>query len=212
VATILHINSSARNTRSISRQLSAEFLRKWQEVQPADVIVERDLAAGPVPHVTEQMVGAFFTPMEKRSPEQARSLQLSDELVDELMNADIIVIGAPMYNFTISSTLKAWIDHVARAGLTFKYTPTGPVGLVQGKKIYIFTSRGNTYTQGPAKPMDFQEPYLRAVLGFMGLTDITFIHAEGLGKGEAAVADALVRTRQTIGELVAASMPLGVAG
>ncbi|MFC3106387.1 FMN-dependent NADH-azoreductase [Undibacterium arcticum] len=204
MATILHINSSVRNTGSISRQLTAEFLSKWQAVQPADMIVERDLAANPVPHLTEQMMGAFFTPAEQRSPEQAQTVQLSDDLVAELLSADTIVLGAPMYNFSVSSTLKAWIDHVARAGLTFKYTETGPVGMVQGKKVYIFTSRGGVYSQGPAKSMDFHETYLRAVLGFIGLTDITFIHTEGLAMGDAAVADALTQTRQAIGELVAA--------
>ncbi|MFC3106518.1 FMN-dependent NADH-azoreductase [Undibacterium arcticum] len=204
MATILHINSSVRNAGSISRQLTAEFLSKWQAIQPADVIVERDLAANPVPHLTEQMMGAFFTPAEQRSPEQAQTVQLSDDLVAELLSADTIVIGAPMYNFSVSSTLKAWIDHVARAGLTFKYTETGPVGMVQGKKVYIFTSRGGVYSQGPAKSMDFHETYLRAVLGFIGLTDITFIHTEGLAMGDAAVADALTQTRQAIGELVAA--------
>jgi FMN-dependent NADH-azoreductase len=204
MATILHINSSVRNTGSISRQLAAEFLSKWQDVQPADVIVERDLAANPVPHLTEQMMGAFFTPAEQRSPEQTQTVQLSDDLVAELLSADTIVLGAPMYNFSVSSTLKAWIDHVARAGLTFKYTETGPVGMVQGKKVYIFTSRGGVYSQGPAKSMDFHETYLRAVLGFIGLTDITFIHTEGLAMGDAAVADALTQTRQAIGELVAA--------
>ena len=204
MATILHLNSSVRNTGSISRQLTAEFLSKWQAAQPADVIVERDLATNPVPHLTEQMMGAFFTPAEQRSPEQAQTVKLSDDLVAELLKADTIVLGAPMYNFSVSSTLKAWIDHVARAGLTFKYTETGPVGLVQGKKVYVFTSRGGVYSQGPAKSMDFHETYLRAVLGFIGLTDVTFIHTEGLAMGEAAVADALTQTRQAIGELVPA--------
>jgi len=204
MATILHLNSSVRNTGSISRQLTAEFLSKWQAAQPADVIVERDLATNPVPHLTEQMMGAFFTPAEQRSPEQAQTVKLSDDLVAELLKADAIVLGAPMYNFSVSSTLKAWIDHVARAGLTFKYTETGPVGMVQGKKVYVFTSRGGVYSQGPAKSMDFHETYLRAVLGFIGLTDVTFIHTEGLAMGEAAVADALTQTRQAIGELVPA--------
>jgi FMN-dependent NADH-azoreductase len=131
-------------------------------------------------------------------------VKLSDDLVAELLKADTIVLGAPMYNFSVSSTLKAWIDHVARVGLTFKYTETGPVGMVQGKKVYVFTSRGGVYSQGPAKSMDFHETYLRAVLGFIGLSDITFIHTEGLAMGEAAVADALTQTRQAIGELVPA--------
>src|SRR2546426_11152579 len=166
MAKILHINSSVRNQGSLSRQLTGEFLAKWKPANPSDVVIERDLAANPVPHLTEKMMGAFFTPAEQRTPEQAQTVQISDALVDELLAADVIVIGAPMYNFSVSSTLKAWIDHVARAGLTFKYTENGPVGLVQGKKVVVFTSRGGVYSHGAAKAMDFHETYLRAVLGF----------------------------------------------
>lgn len=201
---ILHINSSVRTTDSISRKFTREFLDKRQAAYPDTVIVERDLAVNPLPHLTEQMLGAFFTPAAQRTPEQAQAAQLSEQLVQELFDADIIVIGAPMYNFSVSSALKAWIDHVARAGLTFKYTETGPVGLVGGKKVYVFTSRGGVYSEGPAKSMDFHETYLRAVLGFIGITDITFIHTEGLGMGEAAVANALTQTRNAINELLPA--------
>ncbi|MGY2488455.1 FMN-dependent NADH-azoreductase [Cupriavidus sp. CP313] len=203
MAKILHINSSVRNAGSVSRQLTAEFLSKWQAVRSADVIVERDLAANPVPHLSERMMGAFFTPAEQRSLEQAQTVQLSDALVAELFDADVIVLGAPMYNFSISSTLKAWIDHVTRAGVTFKYTEAGPVGMLEGKKVYVFTARGGYYTHGPAQSLDFQEAYLRAVLGFIGLTDVTFIHAEGLAMGDSAVETALGRSRLMIGELVA---------
>lgn len=202
MTTLLHINSSIRNNGSISRQLTAEFLEKWKRSRPDDIIVERDLAAHPVPHLSEEMMGAFFTPADQRSQSQQQTIQLSDQLVAELFAADVIVIGAPMYNFSISSGLKAWIDHVARAGLTFKYTESGPVGLVTGKKIYIFTSRGGVYSHGTGRTMDFHETYLRAVLGFIGLTDISFIHTEGLALGEEAAANALTQTRAAIGELV----------
>lgn len=204
MTTILHLNSSIRNSGSISRQLTSEFLAKWKLAQPGDVIVERDLAANPVPHLTEQMMGAFFTPEAKRSTEQAETVKLSDQLVEELLSADVVVIGAPMYNFSISSTLKAWIDHVARAGLTFKYTETGPVGLVLGKKVVVFTSRGGVYSHGAAKAMDFHETYLRAVLGFIGLSDIDFIHTEGMAMGEEAVASAISHSRSTMTELIPA--------
>ena len=203
MANILSINSSVRNQGSISRQVTGEFIQKWQAAHPADKIVERDLAAKSIPHLTEQMVGAFFTPADQRSAEQAEIVKVSDELVAELFAADVILIGAPMYNFSISSTLKAWIDHVARAGVTFKYTETGPVGLLQGKKVYVFTSRGGVYSEGAGKAMDFHETYLRGVLGFIGLTDVTFIHTEGLAMGEEAVANALTGTRATIGALAA---------
>jgi len=196
------VRCSIRSTGSISRQLTAEFLDKWKAAQPADVIVERNLAVDPVPHLTEQVMGAFYTPPEQRSPEQVQTVQLSDALLAELFSADIIVLGAPMYNFSISSSLKAWIDHVTRAGLTFNYKETGPVGMVQGKKVYVVTARGGVYSQGPAQSMDFQETYLRAVLGFIGLTDITFVRAEGLAMGDSAVDAALSQSRQLISELV----------
>lgn len=204
MSTLLHINSSVRNAGSVSRTLTAEFIEQWKAVHPADKIVERDLAANTVPHLTEQTMGAFFTPAEQRSAEQASAVKLSDQLVAELMAADVIVIGAPMYNFSVSSALKAWIDHVARAGVTFKYTESGPVGLLTGKKVYVFTSRGGVYSQGPAKSMDFHETYLRGVLGFIGLTDVVFVHTEGLALGEEAAANAFARTRNAMTELLAA--------
>ncbi|WP_394779459.1 FMN-dependent NADH-azoreductase [Undibacterium sp.] len=204
MSNILHINSSVRGTGSISRQLTGEFLNRWQATYPADTITELDLAANPVPHLTEQMMGAFFTPADKLTPEQANTVALSDNLVAQLLESDIIVIGAPMYNFSISSSLKAWIDHVARAGLTFKYTDTGPAGLVTGKKVYVFTSRGGVYSEGPAKVMDFHETYLRAVFGFLGITDVNFIHTEGVGMGQEATAKAILASRTVIGDLLAA--------
>ena len=204
MAKILHINSSVRNQGSLSRQLTAEFLAKWKAANPSDIVIERDLAANPVPHLTEQMMGAFFTPAEQRTPAQAQTVQISDALVDELLAADVIVIGAPMYNFSVSSTLKAWIDHVARAGRTFQYTATGPVGLVTGKKVFIVTATGGVYSDGPAKAYDFLGTYLRSVLGFIGMTDVTFVQAEGLAMGEAAVADTLAKSRMALNDLLPA--------
>jgi FMN-dependent NADH-azoreductase len=204
MANILFINSSARSTGSISRQLTGEFIEQLKAAQPGSSVVERDVAAHPIPHLDEKMLGAFFTPAEQRSAEQKALVNISETLIAEVNAADTIVIGAPMYNFSITSTLKAWIDHVARAGVTFKYTETGPVGLIQGKKVYVFTSRGGVYSEGPAKAMDFHETYLRAVLGFIGMSDVTFIHSEGLGMGEAAVAKAIAQTRESIGNLLSA--------
>ena len=204
MAKVLHINSSVRNSGSLSRQLSGEFIAKWQAAQPADVIVERDLAANPVPHLSEEMMGAFFTPAEQRSPQAAELVKVSDQLVDELLAADVIVLAAPMYNFSVSSTLKAWIDHIARAGRTFQYTANGPVGLATGKKVYIFTASGGVYSEGPAAAYDHLSTYLRAVLGFIGITDITFIHAEGVALGEAAVAATMSKSRAAIADLLPA--------
>lgn len=201
---VLYINSSVRNSGSLSRQLSGEFIAKWQAAQPADVIVERDLAANPVPHLSEEMMGAFFTPAEQRSPQAVELVKVSDQLVDELLAADVIVLAAPMYNFSVSSTLKAWIDHIARAGRTFQYTANGPVGLATGKKVYIFTASGGVYSEGPAAAYDHLSTYLRAVLGFIGITDITFIHAEGVALGEAAVAATMSKSRAAIADLLPA--------
>lgn len=202
MTTILHINSSARTNGSISRDVTAEFITRLQAADPAAVVVERDVASTPLPHLTEQVLGAFFTPVENRSAQQSADARLSDTLVSELKAADIIVIGAPMYNFSVTSSLKAWIDHVARAGQTFQYTEKGPVGLLTGKKVFVFTARGGVYSSGPAQGMDFHETYLRAVLGFMGLDDITFVHSEGLAMGEEAVTRALTQTRSTMAALI----------
>jgi FMN-dependent NADH-azoreductase len=204
MSTVLHINSSIRTQGSISRLLTGEFIAKWKATHPQDVVIERDLAVAPAPHLTEQVMGAVFTPEQQRSPAQAQDAQLADELIAELMSADVIVLGAPMYNFSVSSTLKAWIDHVARAGVTFKYTDTGPVGLLGGRKVYVFTARGGVYSQGPGTAMDFHETYLRAMLGFIGLTDVTFIHTEGLAMGQEAVELALADSRGDMNELLAA--------
>jgi len=205
MTTILHLSSSVRSNGSISRQLTSEFVQKLQAAHAGARIIERDLAQNPIPHLTEQMMSAYFTPAAERSEEQARTVRLSDELVDELMSADIIVLGAPMYNFSISSTLKAWIDHVARAGITFKYNEQGvPVGLLTGKKVYIFTARGGVYSSGPAKALDFHETYLRGVLGFLGITDVNFVNTEGLAMGDEAVNSAIAGSRSAMEALIAA--------
>ncbi|HEV7816850.1 MAG TPA: FMN-dependent NADH-azoreductase [Janthinobacterium sp.] len=204
MANVLHINSSVRSNASLSRQLSAEFIAKWQAAHPADSVVERNLAAQPVPHLNEEMMGAFFTPAEQRTAQAAATVKLSDTLVDELLAADVLVLGAPMYNFSISSTLKAWIDHVVRAGRTFQYGASGPEGLTRNKKAYVFIASGGVYSEGPAVAYDFVSTYLRTALGFIGITDVTFIRTEGVAMGEEAVSAAIARSRQTIGELLPA--------
>ena len=202
MANVLHIDSSVRHTGSLSRQLGGEFIAKWKEANPSDTIVTRDLAAAPLPHLTEQLIGAYFTPPDQRNADQAHTIKLSDTLVDELLAADTIVIGAPMYNFSVTSGLKAWIDHVARAGRTFNYGASGPEGLVTGKKVYVFIASGGVYSQGPAAGYDHLTTYLRAALGFLGMTDITFIVAEGVGMGEDAVANAIAKGRADINAIL----------
>jgi FMN-dependent NADH-azoreductase len=202
MANVLHITSSVRSSGSLSTQLSNEFIAKWKAAHPADGVVQRNLAAQPVPHLTEEMMGAYFTPAEQRNAQAAATIKTSDALVDELLAADVLVIGTPMYNFSITSTLKAWIDHVLRAGRTFKYGANGPEGLATGKKAYIFLASGGAYSEGPAASYDFVTTYLRTVLGFIGITDVTVIRAEGVAMGEEAVAAAIAKARAGISEVL----------
>ncbi|MYM37535.1 FMN-dependent NADH-azoreductase [Duganella sp. FT50W] len=203
MTTILHIDSSVRGSASLTRQLSGEFVAKLRAANPAAGVVTRDLASNPVPHLTEAMIGAFFTPADQRSAEQAATVQTSDTLVDELFAADTLVIGAPMYNFSISSGLKAWIDHIARAGRTFQYGANGPEGLVTGKKVVVVVASGGVYSEGPAAAYDHVTTYLRAALGFLGMTDVTFVVAEGVAMGEAAVSNAQAKARAQIAAIAA---------
>ncbi|MFK0088829.1 FMN-dependent NADH-azoreductase [Pseudomonas sp. NPDC090755] len=177
---VLVIESSARQQDSISRQLTRDFVSQWQAAHPADVITQRDLAVNPVPHLDANLLGGWMKPAEQRSDEELKALARSNELTDEVLAADVLVLAAPMYNFTIPSTLKAWLDHVLRAGVTFKYTETGPQGLLTGKRAYILTARGGIHAGATS---DHQEPYLRQVMAFIGIHDVTFIHAEGLNMG-----------------------------
>ncbi|MGR4037954.1 FMN-dependent NADH-azoreductase [Pseudomonas sp. 910_21] len=177
---VLIIESSARQQDSVSRQLTQTFIQQWQAAHPGDSISVRDLARNPVPHLDANLLGGWMKPAEQRSATEQDSLQRSNELTEELLAADVLVMAAPMYNFAIPSTLKAWLDHVLRAGVTFKYTDTGPQGLLTGKRAYVLTARGGIYAGSSA---DHQEPYLRQVMGFIGIHDVEFIHAEGLNLG-----------------------------
>lgn len=177
---VLIIESSARQQDSVSRQLTQTFIQQWQAAHPGDSITVRDLARNPVPHLDANLLGGWMKPAEQRSAAEQESLQRSNELTEELQAADVLVMAAPMYNFAIPSTLKAWLDHVLRAGVTFKYTDTGPQGLLTGKRAYVLTARGGIYAGSSA---DHQEPYLRQVMGFIGIHDVEFIHAEGLNLG-----------------------------
>jgi len=177
---VLIIESSARQQDSVSRQLTQTFISQWKAAHPADQITVRDLAINPVPHLDSNLLGGWMKAADQRNDVEQASLDRSNQLTDELLAADVLVMAAPMYNFAIPSTLKAWLDHVLRAGITFKYTDTGPQGLLTGKRAYILTARGGIHA-GAAS--DHQEPYLRQVLAFIGIHDVTFIHAEGLNMG-----------------------------
>lgn len=196
----LALNSSALGSASVSNQLVEDTLARLQARDPDLEVTARDLGADPIPHLNTDSAAALrgTAPANER---QAAALALSDKLIAELKAADIIVIGAPMYNFGIPSTLKTWFDYVLRAGLTFRYTEAGPVGLLEGKRAIVIESRGGFYSEGAAKALDSQEPHLKTLLGFMDIKDVTFIRAEKLAFGPEARQQALDATRTQIGEL-----------
>ncbi|HKT92374.1 MAG TPA: NAD(P)H-dependent oxidoreductase [Paraburkholderia sp.] len=195
MTTILQINSAARSQGAQSTLLVNELTAKLQQANPGAQVVTRNLQADPLPHLDDAVLGAFFTPAEQRSPEQQAIAARSEALIAELQAADVIVIGAPMYNFGVSSQLKTYFDWIARAGITFRYTANGPEGLVNGKKVHIVSARGGKY-QGT--PHDSQTPYLKSFLGFLGMTDVNFIYAEGLNMGPDAANAALAGAREAI--------------
>ncbi len=173
---ILHISASGRSDNSISRMLAGELIAELEKRYGDIAVLHRDLAQG-VPHVDEQWIAANFTAPEDRSSEQREVLGYSDLLVSELQDADSIVIGVPIYNFNIPAALKAWVDMIARVRLTFRYTESGPEGLLQGKKVYLVVASGGVPV---GSGMDFATPYLRHVLAFVGITDVEIIAAEQL--------------------------------
>ena len=178
---VLIVTSSALGEYSTSTRLAGEFEALIASANPGVEVVRRDIGAEPIPHLVAATVGAIRGADETEA--QRRTLALSDRLIAELQAADLIVIASPMYNFGISSTLKAWFDHVLRAGVTFRYTETGPEGLLKGKKAVVIESRGGLYSEGPAAAMDSQEGHLRGMLGFAGIDDVTFVRAEKLAFG-----------------------------
>jgi FMN-dependent NADH-azoreductase len=172
---ILQIKSSVFNGNGQSSRLAEEFVAGLREQHPEANLIQRDLVADPVPHLDGARAGAFFAKPEERTPEQRAVIAYSDALIDELRRADVLVLGLPMYNFGVPSQLKAWFDHIARAGVTFKYTEKGAVGLLTGKKAYVFATRGGVYGDN-----DSQTQFVRQFLGFLGITDVEFVYAEGL--------------------------------
>ncbi|WP_392531882.1 FMN-dependent NADH-azoreductase [Nostoc sp. C117] len=199
---ILHIDSSPRGERSHSRELSKEFVSAWRAAHPEDAIAYRDLGHHPVPHVDEAWIAASFSPPETHTPELTEALKISNQLVNEFLAADRYVFGVPMYNFNIPSTFKAYIDQIVRPNRTFAMDAQGLRGLVQGKKAVIITARGSDFSAtSPYAPYDFQEPYLRTIFGFIGLTDIQFINANSLNEGDAR-SKSLAQARVEIQNLI----------
>jgi FMN-dependent NADH-azoreductase len=205
MANLLFISSSLFGDGSQSQLIASEFIDRWRETHPSTTVIERDLAADSMPHLNLSTFAAAMQPADARSSTEREAAALADRLIEEVEAADVIVIAAPMYNFSIPSTLKAWIDHIARAGRTFRYGAAGPEGMLRGKKVFVVTGRGGIYSQGPAKSLDFQEPYLRAVFAFLGLSDVTFIHVEGLKISPESAAAAIERARGTIADIMPAA-------
>jgi FMN-dependent NADH-azoreductase len=199
---ILQINSSARpfanGQGSQSTRLANELVETLRAGVADATLTLRDLTANPHPALDEATLGALFTPADARTPEQHARVALDQSLIDEVNAADVIVIGVPMVNFGITSQLKNWIDAIAKAGVTFKYTATGPVGLIEGKKVYAVLTRGGVYRD---QPHDTQVPYLRQTLGFLGIRDVEFIYAEGLNMGPDAADKGIADAREHIARI-----------
>ncbi len=203
MSNLLFVKSSIFGAGSKSNELAEEFVQNWKRQHPQGTVVTRDVGAETVPHLAVNHLMAGATPAENRSEQQAREAATGDTLIGELEEADTIVIASPMYNFSISSNLKAWIDHVTRAGRTFRYTEEGrPEGLLKNKKVVVVTARGGIYSEGALASLDFQEPYLRTILGFIGLTNLTFVHVEGLRISAEMAAKGVAAAREKISNLL----------
>lgn len=195
--TLLKITSSLAGANGQSSQLADSFAANWLAQHPNGRVVTRDLSADATPHLTAERFQALLAKPEERTAEQRAVVEYSDALIEELKSADTMVFAVPMYNFSVPSTLRAYFDHVARAGVTFRYTAAGPQGLIQGKHAYVFITRGGYY----ADAADTQTPYLRQFLGFIGLTDVQFVYAEGLGISAEARERSLTAAHRTIAGL-----------
>jgi FMN-dependent NADH-azoreductase len=198
---VLVLNSSALGGASVSNQLVQDVLAELRARDPRLIVTVRDLGANPIPHLNSDSATALRGAA-PRNEAQATAQELSDTLIAELKAADTIVIGAPMYNFGIPSTLKAWFDYVLRAGITFRYTEAGPVGLLEGKRAIVIESRGGYYSEGATKVLDSQEPHLKTLLGFVGIRDTTFIRVEKLAFGPEARQQAFDGARAQLGQLL----------
>jgi FMN-dependent NADH-azoreductase len=201
---LLILDSAATGEQSVSRKLIDGLVAELTARDGGAEIVRRDIGAEPVPHLTAETVFAIRSG-EGSTEAGAAALALSDRLIEELRAADVLVIGAPMYNFGIPSTLKAWFDHVLRARITFRYTESGPEGLVTGKKAIVVESRAGLYSEGPMVSLDSQEPHLRTLLAFMGITDVTFVRAEKLAFGPDAAEASLAQATDQLRELALAA-------
>lgn len=188
--------------KSQSRRLAADYIAAERLANPGLNVVERHLTPDNIPHISMDMLAGLGAAADARTPAQTAAVGLADTIIEEVEAADTIVLAVPMYNFSVPSTLKAWLDHVARAGRTFKYTANGPEGQLKGKRVIVVVSRGGFYTgDSPFKSMDFQEPYLRAFFGFVGITDVIFVQVEGQAIGPEVAAKGLAAAKNAIANL-----------
>lgn len=198
---LLQLNSSILADKSVSTTLADRFVAQYREQEPQTEVTVRDLAADPIPHFDGALIQALGTPADERSADQQARVALADRLIAEVQDADVLVIAAPMYNFTVPTQLKAWFDQIARAGTTFRYTETGPEGLLTGKRAYVMTSRGGVHA---GQPSDFVTGYVRQFLAFVGITDVTFVFAEGTNLGGDARADGIAAANTELERLLTA--------
>lgn len=198
---ILQINSSPRTEASHSTRLANQLTERLRTAQPQSRVTVRDLSRTPHPVLDEVALQALFTPPDQRTPEQAARVALDDALIAEIQAANVVVLGVPMYNFGVPVQLKNWIDAIARARVTFQYTDKGPEGLLKNKKVYVVLTRGGIYRD---TPNDSQVPYLKTMFGFLGMTDVEFVYAEGLAMGPDAEQQALASAQAQIEEVVPA--------
>lgn len=196
--TLLQLNSSLFSAGGQSTQLANAFVSTWRASHPNGKVILRDLGRDPVPHLDGERFQAFLAKPEDRTPAQKAAADLSDAFIDEIKRADVVVIGLPMYNFGVPSTLKAYFDQIARAGLTFRYTERGAEGLLKGKQAYVFATRGGKYA---GTPMEHQTGFVKQFLNFVGIDDIEFIYAEGLAMGDASREAGLGAARRALQQL-----------
>ncbi|GGP27279.1 FMN-dependent NADH-azoreductase [Silvimonas amylolytica] len=201
---LLHIDSSVLGDNSVSRKLTANITKAYQAANPTAQVEYLDLAVSEPSHLSGEALGHRFVPADSHTEVQKREAAYGEALLSQFLAADVIVVGAPMYNFSIPSQLKSWIDRIAVAGRTFKYTENGPVGLATGKTVVVASSRGGVYSSNEAlRALDHQEAYLRTVFGFVGITDVRFVRAEGVSQGDAKKAEAFANAEKEIAALTA---------
>lgn len=202
MSNILALKTSILGENSVSSLLVDEFIAQWQAKDSDTQVVTRDLGESPIPHLDVATLGAWMTDADQRTPEQQEKAALSEQLIAEVNDADLIVVGVPMYNLNVPSNLKSWVDQIARAGVTFRYTPEGPVGLIKDKRVLLLLSRGGQYK---GTSFDTQLPYLNNLFAFLGLEDITAIHAEGINMGEDIKEQAIADAKKELTDFIANS-------